>query len=274
VSGAKSGHGERPPGRGDRPSSSPYFEADDIAAAWRASFMADLAPATVDRLLVGAHIMTFAPDEVFYRGDRHSDTQLVGLVISGLVRIYATHDDGRQVTFRYARPGDVVGVPPIGLWRNNVGHGWQESVRFPAWIEGEAIEATRVLRMDPNVFRLAASEAHDVAWALAQHTSELAMQGMTMLIADIFLPVRCRVALHLLDLASREDATLVVRASNQDIAEAIGSVREVVSRVLAQMKAVGLIDRADDRIVLLDPASLHRVARGQRDLGDKAPARS
>ena len=49
---------------------------------------------------------------------------------------------------------------------------------------------------------------------------------------NMFLPVQARVARHLIDLASLQDDVLVVTAGHQEIADAIGSVREVVSRAL------------------------------------------
>jgi CRP-like cAMP-binding protein len=71
--------------------------------------------------------------------------------------------------------------------------------------------------------------------------------------------MRQRVARHLLDLAVRESEGLVVYASHQNIADAIGSVREVVSRVLRELRADGLVDRAGERIILRRPTELHRL---------------
>jgi CRP/FNR family transcriptional regulator len=74
---------------------------------------------------------------------------------------------------------------------------------------------------------------------------------------NVFLSVRQRVARHLLDLAVQEQpAGLVVHASHQDIADAIGSVREVVSRVIRELRTEGLVTRSGDTIVLPNPAGL------------------
>ena len=56
-----------------------------------------------------------------------------------------------------------------------------------------------------------------------------------------FAPVRQRVARHLLDLASERQhgATLFAPISQQQLAEAVGSVREVVVRVLRDLRAEG-----------------------------------
>jgi CRP/FNR family transcriptional regulator, cyclic AMP receptor protein len=75
--------------------------------------------------------------------------------------------------------------------------------------------------------------------------------------------VRQRVARHLLDLAAREEPgrSLVVSATQQGIAQAVGSVREVVARVLRELKAEQLIDSSRTGIHILDPAGLHEAAR-------------
>jgi hypothetical protein len=56
----------------------------------------------------------------------------------------------------------------------------------------------------------------------------------------------------------------VVQASHQDIADAIGSVREVVSRTLARLEVEGLVRRVAKVVVLQDPPQLHDLARGHK----------
>lgn len=241
------------------------FPSAGVAEAWRASFLAHLPARTINSLLAGAHLSVHDTGNVFYRGDRHAETEIVGLVVEGLARIYVKNVDGRQVTIRYLGVGDCVGMPLVGMWRASVETGVSEIARLPPSIAGEAITATKILRISPELFRAVAKVDPILSWALAEYVSEELFEVMKMLVENVFLPVRARVARHLLELAVREDACLVVRASNQDIAGAIGSVREVVSRVLARMKADGLIDRAEDRIVVRDAAWLHRVAVDEKE---------
>jgi hypothetical protein len=76
-----------------------------------------------------------------------------------------------------------------------------------------------------------------------------------------------RVARHLLDLASarvREQPAsdhlggreLTVQVSQQELADAVGTVREVVVRVLRELRRDGVVRTERDRIVLLEPARL------------------
>jgi CRP-like cAMP-binding protein len=72
--------------------------------------------------------------------------------------------------------------------------------------------------------------------------------------------VTARVAMALLELARDEDGLMTVDANQQQIADSVGSVREVVARSLKQLRAAGLIDRQGTVTVVLDPAALRRLA--------------
>jgi Crp-like helix-turn-helix protein len=72
--------------------------------------------------------------------------------------------------------------------------------------------------------------------------------------------VRQRVAAHLLDLASaqqRPRGQLVARVSQQELADAVGSVREVVARVLRDFRVDRLVATSPESIQVLDPGGLH-----------------
>jgi CRP-like cAMP-binding protein len=64
----------------------------------------------------------------------------------------------------------------------------------------------------------------------------------------------------MLDLSDKEGNLLVVHASQQDIADAIGSVREVVSRAIISLRDEGIIRRSDGVYVICDPTRLHDAA--------------
>jgi CRP-like cAMP-binding protein len=63
-----------------------------------------------------------------------------------------------------------------------------------------------------------------------------------------------------LDLAVYRDGALVVAEGHREIADAIGSVREVVSRTLVRLREEGVVDRRQGETVLLDAAALHAIA--------------
>jgi CRP/FNR family transcriptional regulator, cyclic AMP receptor protein len=49
----------------------------------------------------------------------------------------------------------------------------------------------------------------------------------------------------------------VARVSQQELADAVGSVREVVARVLREFRLAGLVATAPDSVVILDAARLY-----------------
>jgi CRP/FNR family transcriptional regulator len=86
---------------------------------------------------------------------------------------------------------------------------------------------------------------------------------------NAFGSVRQRVAAHLLDLASdrqRPGGRLVAHVSQQELADAAGSVREVVARALRDLRVAGIVATAADSVVILDPARLYAESGGPAGL--------
>jgi CRP-like cAMP-binding protein len=232
-----------------------------VAAAWEDSLMASFPPHVTEALLEDAAEVTVKAGEVFYRGAQHVETMILALIADGLVRTFVQAENGRRVTIRYAGPGEVVGVPAVVLaglgddqsrerWRTYGGHS----------IHGEALWDTVVLKLSPARFlRLAETEV-SIAAALATSLAQRTVETEQILADGLFLSVRARVARHVMDLARWQDGSLVVDAGHQEIAAAIGSVREVVSRTLVGMREEGIVDRRGGQTLLLDPAKLHSIA--------------
>lgn len=60
---------------------------------------------------------------------------------------------------------------------------------------------------------------------------------------NTFFPVRARIARHLLDLSASQQhgRDLQARVTQQELADAVGSVREVVIRALARLREEGVV---------------------------------
>jgi CRP-like cAMP-binding protein len=218
-----------------------------VVEAWRASFLGEAPACVADRLLDGSSVVAVTAGEIVYRGLEHSASPFLALVVHGLLRVYMTSPQGRQVTIRYGSHGDVLGVPAV------VAQGGPADV--------QALTRCELLRLSPQRFREVASADAATSWAVVRYLARLTFDNSSLLAENVFLTVRQRVARHLLDLAEREGGQLVVHASQQDIADAIGSVREVVSRVLKPLRDEGLIERRGATTVLADPAGLHVVSK-------------
>ncbi len=170
----------------------------------------------------------------------------VELVISGLVRVFVSSPDGRTLTVRYCRPGALIGV--VSLFQ-------------PDYVMLGSLQAlvdTELLVLRADAVRTMCDEDHAMAGAVIAELSERVYRFVAEIPGASFATVRQRVARHLLDLASerQQGALLVAQISQQALADAVGSVREVVVRALGELRREGLVETGTGGIRILDPDRL------------------
>jgi CRP-like cAMP-binding protein len=226
----------------------------DIREAWTESCLAGLAEGVAGVLLRDAHLLALTAGEPLHRSGDDPGTCALALVVHGLLRIYRRAADGREVTVRYVAPGGLIGLPAV------LGHPSRGA------LDCAALRASTLLVLQPDGFRETVATDPSVASALCRYLSDELVEAQRTLAGDVLLPVRSRVACHLLSLAERHERELVVRATPQHLAGAVGSVREVVARVLRCMEQAGLVQRRTGQLVLVDTAALHRVWAGESGL--------
>jgi CRP/FNR family cyclic AMP-dependent transcriptional regulator len=215
----------------------------DVVTALEGSFLGKLPRDLVQGLIEGGMRLECPAGTTIYREGSAARTLLV---VSGLLRVYMSSPEGRQVTVRYARGGDVLGIAVL--------------VGGPADVGVQALEDSTLFRLDAATLTAAARRDGRVAWALAEELNRRLYASLEQTAVNAFGTVRQRVALHLLDLASAQQARrgrLVARASQQELADAVGSVREVVARVLRDLRLAGLVATMPDGVHILDPTGLH-----------------
>jgi CRP/FNR family transcriptional regulator, cyclic AMP receptor protein len=175
----------------------------------------------------------------------------VELVLEGLVRVFVSAPDGRTLTIRYCRPGAIIGA--VSLFR--------PGYAMPGGVQALVDSEVLALRA-PVVQALAATEL-TMARALLDELAERVHQFGLELPGSAFGSIRQRVARHLLDLASESQRgeALVAAVSQQALAEAVGSVREVVVRALGELRRDGLIETGRVGIRIVDPDRLAAEAQ-------------
>jgi CRP/FNR family transcriptional regulator len=225
---------------------------DDIVALLRGGCWASLPVETVELLVDGGKLVEFSAGHTVYT---EADAERLAVIVRGLLRVYMHASDGRQVTVRYVRAGDLLGVPAI--------------VGGPAPVFVQAIAAGSAFFFDVvRVKRTARSDAA-TAWAFAEESVHRLYDILEELAGNAFASVRQRVARHLLDLASSRPAArgrLTAFVSQQDLANSVGSVREVVARVLAEFRAERLVRTSPGRVDILDPVGMsHQLWSRMRD---------
>ncbi|MDQ3937867.1 MAG: Crp/Fnr family transcriptional regulator [Chloroflexota bacterium] len=224
---------------------------DDTHVALAASRLGALPEDVLGDLLAGATRVTIAARSTVRPVAGRSPH--LELVVSGLVRIQVAAPDGRALTVRYCRRGALMGAATL----------YAEAVR-PFTIQ--ALTDAALLRLDPARVLWQARRDPRVANALLAETSERVMTFVAEFSGHAFGTVRQRIARHLLDLASLDPHSeeLAAAISQQELADAVGTVREVVVRVLRELRMKGCIRTRRDGIVIVDPERLSAIAAEER----------
>ena len=220
----------------------------DVRDAVAASHLRDLPVELLDELLTGSVRCALPAGKIAHHALEPGE--YLELVVAGVVRVFVTAPDGRTMTIRYCRRGELLGAMSL----------FTDSFAEPA--TKQALVDTQLLRMAPTTVRALAARDLRVARALLVELSERAHGFVNEIPGTAFATVRQRVARQLLDLAAAQpdgggaNGELAVRITQQELADAVGTVREVVVRTLRQLRATGAVRTERDRIVLLDPAQL------------------
>lgn len=227
-----------------------------MVAAVAESRLALIPDERIECLLSGSHLAQVPTGTILRReGDEQPH---LDLVVAGVVRAFVTAPDGRTMTVRYCRTGELLGA--MSLFADD-------------FILGASIQAlveTLYLRIPPAQVKEAAGRDPRVAGVFLSELSERAQRFLEEIPDVMFTTVRQRLVRHLLDLAAQdipehgtgEAPHLVVATSQADLANAVGSVREVVVRELRELREDGAIATSRRGIVILDPAGMLQRNQG------------
>lgn len=183
---------------------------------------------------------------LFYQGDPPGSTYLV---VNGRVKITLMNEEGREVVLTIIRPGGIFGIiaaldggpQPANAITTQTSRLAKFSVEdFTGWLDRQKLTQKVVLKELGQRVR----EAY-------QKIGEHALMG-----------VKERLLYSLLDIADREgepeaDGEVIVftRPTHQELANRIGSSREVVSRLLKELLDSDLL-QAEGRVIRVSEAAL------------------
>jgi CRP/FNR family cyclic AMP-dependent transcriptional regulator len=175
---------------------------------------------------------------------REGDPPMVVLVVHGTLRVYATAEDGREFTFFWAHPGDLLG------------HSFVTGGPRDASAQAVSDAALHVIPVD-LVETLARADAA-VAWELLQATSSRVRQLVVFIKMLAFMDLRQRVSHRLVELAFHQPAgsPLVAEVSQQDLADLVGSPRTSIARILADLRDEGIVRTVPRGIQVVRPERL------------------
>jgi CRP/FNR family cyclic AMP-dependent transcriptional regulator len=166
-------------------------------------------------------------------------TDSLYIVLSGRVKVYASSDDGREVVLTEYGPGEYFGELAI------------DGERRSASIK--AIESCTCRVVQGSDLRQFLSDHPDFAVHLTRKlirmVRRLTDQVRSMALQDVY----GRMVRVLTEMSEPDGEQRVMRRklTQQDIADRIGSSREMVNRVMKELTAGGYIGQRDGRMVIM-----------------------
>lgn len=173
----------------------------------------------------------------------------VYLVSAGAIRVYYISPDGREGTLYWIAPGQSCILALNSLFSR---------IPYPAWAAAEE-NGAEILSVSGAVFRELFAEDRAVQQFLFEQLSERVFLLLNLLEMTMRLPQEERLIALLL---AQADDKGNVRLSQEKIAHHLGTIREVVSRLLRNLASQNLIALAPRRITLLDRARLNALLSG------------
>jgi CRP/FNR family cyclic AMP-dependent transcriptional regulator len=199
------------------------------------SFLQDLPDEVRRELAASVRVVEFRQGSYIY------DPQ-VSIVAAGTLRAFMADESGRHLTACYFRRPDAIG---IGDAAGRV---------FP--LAFQAHTDCTLLRFSQAQFDEIVRANPEIGWAAAKVLSGILDQVLGELARVAFLTVRDRVAHHLLALTESGELTAIHQA---ELASAVGSVREVVSRTATTLRDEGLVSVDQSGVRPVDEVGLRRL---------------
>jgi len=172
---------------------------------------------------------------VIERGD---DSSALYFIASGQVRIYLAGEDGKEITLNELGPGDYFGELAL------VG----ETQRTASAI---TLSECQLRTLSNAEFRHCLETHPRIAFNLIHHLS-LEVKRLSDDLADMaLLDVYGRVVKILTDTADEENGRLITpKLTQQAIADRVGCSREMINRILKELKTGGYLTVEDKRFII------------------------
>jgi CRP/FNR family transcriptional regulator len=219
----------------------------DVIDLWRrVSYLANLPHPVIEAVASVATRHVYAPDQMIF-GEGEPSAGLF-MVEQGVVKICRYAKDGREHTLLIMQRGDTFNEVPA----------LDGDANAACAVAVTAVVAWRVARSDLQ--RVTRSHP-DLAWALLENIARRTRLLLATVQDLASRNVRGRLAHLLLDQAeAAERGEPPVALTQEEMANRLGTVREVVGRALRSLAAAGIISIERQRIVIIDRARLAEEA--------------
>jgi CRP-like cAMP-binding protein len=220
-----------------------------VAVLQQASLFAGLDDVTVLEVVRRGRLRSFDPEQtVFIQGD---PARGIHVVVQGRVKVFKSSPQGRMQTLMIMGPGEPVGEVAA-----------LSGGSYPAG--AETLEATETFYVPREVFIELIRNEPEVALKLLAALSAR-LRTFSSLIEDLSLKgVSERLAVHLLAMAEGTGKqALDLGISKGELAAAVGTVPETLSRAFQQLSKAGAVDTKGRKVVIKDRAMLERMAHAK-----------
>ena len=167
------------------------------------------------------------------------------LLLDGEVRVCRAAPNGRELELYRVQAGEMCLVSSAGLFAGQ-----------PLTARGLTTAPTTLTLLSPAIFRQALADAPFRDFVLGLFAARMAeLTGLIEAIA--FQRLDSRLAATLLGHGAQ------VRATHQSLADELGTVREMVTRLLHRFEREGMVELSRECITIHDSARLRALASGQ-----------
>jgi CRP/FNR family transcriptional regulator len=203
-----------------------------------------LATPTLYRIKTCGHVSQYLPGiELLTAGDRISE---IYFVLSGRVRLYRLSSDGREQILGDVISGEVFNLAPVFT---------KEGIN-PA--NARTIEKTLLFSINTHEFVRLAQKDLRLSQNIIHHLAERLVVFSELLEQFSLHSVRARLARYLINQAN--NPATQPRRTQDEIASRLGTVRDVIGRILKDFTSEGLIRRERNQIILLDRKQMEDTA--------------
>ena len=207
----------------------------------RFPFFAALPPSRLEALCAQAHLVRATPGSVLF--DAHQPCRGFPLVLAGSVRVFKSAPSGREIVLYRVDAGQGC-ILSGGCLLGDLDYS------ATAVAEGEVV----LLSIPPVLFQQLLVEFEPFRRFVFAMYGERLAEVMELVEEVAFRKLDARLAQLLVHRGP------VVAATHQRLAEELGSVREIVSRLLRQFEERGWVELGRERIAVRDPRALAELA--------------
>ncbi len=176
---------------------------------------------------------------ILHKGQRISGAYFV---VRGRLRVYSLSPSGNEATLYFIDPGETCVFALNSLFND---------LLYPAWVQAES--DTTVALIPGNVFRELFTREPAIQDITVRALSTLVFRLMAELEQIHSYKLEQRLANLILVHASAEGQ---LRMTQQQIAQHLGTTREVVARLIGELVATGLVETGRGRMRVMDAAGL------------------